>query len=66
MFPNQVVVVGAFEVVGDATFIRLNVATRLTFLAEEDNKTRTNDVSLNFFIKNKWQVAYLNPKIRVF
>jgi hypothetical protein len=53
MFPNQVVVVGAFEVVGDATFIRLNVATRLTFLAEEDNKTRTNDVSLNFFIKNK-------------
>jgi hypothetical protein len=42
------------------------VATRLTFLAEEDNKTRTNDVSLNFFIKNKWQVAYLNPKIRVF
>jgi len=53
MFPNQVVVVEAFEVVGDATFIRLNVATRLASSAEEDNKTRTNDVSLDFFIKNK-------------
>jgi hypothetical protein len=45
MFPSQVVVVEAFEVVGDVTFIRLNVATRLAFSAEEDNKTMTNNVS---------------------
>jgi len=30
------VVVGVPEVIGDATFIRLNFATRSTFLAEED------------------------------
>jgi hypothetical protein len=39
-------VVGAFKVAGDITFIHLKVATRLVFFTKENNKTRTDDVSL--------------------
>jgi hypothetical protein len=49
----QMVLVGVPEMLGDAIFIHLKVAIQLAFSAEEDNKTRTNDVSLDFFIKNK-------------
>jgi len=45
--------VGVPEMVKNATSIRLDMATRSAFSAEEDNKTETNDVSLNLFIKNE-------------
>jgi hypothetical protein len=45
-------VVGVDEVVRDAMFIRLNVATKSTFSMEEDNKKEIGDVSLNLCIKN--------------
>ena len=56
------VMVGVPEMVKNATSIRLDMATRSAFSAEEDNKTGTNDVSLNLFIKNEWHVICLNPK----
>jgi len=55
-------VVGVDEVVRDAMFIRLNVATKSTFSMEEDNKKEIGDVSLNLCIKNYWHVIYLNLK----
>ena len=56
------VVVRALEVVKDTMSIRLKVATRSTLSVEEGNTIGKNDVSLSFFIKNKWHVVYLNPK----
>ena len=42
-------------VVGSLCWVdfRMIMSTRSTFLAEEYNKTWTNDVSLNLFIKNE-------------
>jgi hypothetical protein len=47
------VVVGVHEVVEDATFIHVNIATRSTLSAEEDNKIKIYDMSLNLFIKSE-------------
>jgi hypothetical protein len=55
------VVVGAPKVVGDAMFIHLKVTTRSTFSVEEDNKTRTNDMSLDSFIKKKVTCRLIKP-----
>ena len=50
MFLSRVVVAGSCEVVGDAMFIRLNMTTRLAFLAEGDDKRVRQHVT-HFFIK---------------
>jgi len=63
MFLSRVVVVvKVSKVVGNVTFIHVKIVIWLVFSAEEDNKTETNDMSLCSFIKNEWQVVYLNPK----
>jgi len=55
------IVVKVLEVVKDATFIHLNVATQSVFSSEEDRKTG-KDMSLNLFIKKEGHDIYLNPK----
>jgi hypothetical protein len=50
MFLSHVVVIGAYEVVGDATFILLKVTTQSTFYAEGDDKMARQRVTY-FFIK---------------
>jgi hypothetical protein len=53
VFLNLLVVVRAPEVVGDCTFIRLKMTSQSALSVGKNNKTRTNDVSLNLFIKCK-------------
>jgi hypothetical protein len=60
------VVIRAPEVVEDATFIRLKVASQSAFSTRKSSKIEINNVSLNLFIKSEGHVIFLNPKIRVF
>jgi hypothetical protein len=47
------VVVRAPEVVKDATFIHLKVASQSAFSTRKDSKIGINNVSLNLFIKSE-------------
>jgi hypothetical protein len=53
VFLNLLVVVRAPEVVKDATFIHLKVASQSAFSTRKDSKIGINNVSLNLFIKSE-------------
>jgi hypothetical protein len=53
MFLNLLVVIKAPEIVEDTIFISLKMMSRLAFLIEENNKIRTQDMSLNIFITSE-------------